>query len=148
MNYKKAQKDIFARLVKGDRVVKVEACEPCVILSDGMAGWVFHEDKNYIDLNKIPGPGARVHLDIVSEENLLTMTNTLKSYKGLTLRQFIDFAGSPIYVQETYLRNFDSEPRFYQELSNGPIVVTERDVTDHEQIVGFVMPVKYTENEF
>lgn len=149
MNYKRAQKEVLSALLNADPVTESVVPGGGVLLTiGGVMGYVFPDDVNRIDLEKVDTHLAwsALHFsDALYVENKVEFTDDLLDKRGTILRKLrrvVD--GEAIYVQESMLKNFDN-PTVYQLNRLSPVVLTEDDDLEGEHIVGFVMPYKVNE---
>lgn len=155
MNYAKAQKDVLTRLTKVP-----DAVAHCIFpdgrvgfIVDAVLGFVFPEDTNWIDCDKILASVglASLHLPSGSASEVLTPTENLIDRDGIIAREFkkgrYNGEYKSVFVQEKYLKNFDM-PTLYQAIDKpvGIISITETTQLEGEHLVGFVLPYRLTEN--
>ena len=155
MNYAKAQKDVLTQLIKNSKAV-INCLTPenkVILIVNGVLGFVFPEDLNWIDVDRIEAVCnlQNLHLPLMDARNKLEPTENLIDNGSVLAREFKkiwhDGGAKSIYIQEQYLKNFDS-PTFYQNLNNqkGLIAITEFSELEGEILVGFVMPYKKKED--
>lgn len=155
MKYAKAQKDVLTLLTKTPKAVM-----HCVIpggrvgfIVDAVLGFVFPEDTNWIDCEKVEASISlsSLHLPSGSASEVLTPTENLIDRDGIIAREFkkgrYNGEYKSVFVQEKYLKNFDM-PTLYQAIDKpvGIISITETTQLEGEQLVGFVMPYRFKEN--
>ena len=155
MNYAKAQKDVLTLLTKTPKAVM-----HCVIPGgrvgfavDGVLGFIFPEDANWIDCEKVEASISlsSLHLPSGSASEVLTPTENLIDRDGIIAREFkkgrYNGEYKSVFVQEKYLKNFDM-PTLYQAIDKpvGIISITETTQLEGEHLVGFVLPCRLTEN--
>lgn len=155
MKYAKAQKDVLTLLTKTPKAVM-----HCVIPNgrvgfavDGVLGFIFPEDANWIDCEKVEASISlsSLHLPSGSASEVLTPTENLIDRDGIIAREFHKQGaigeGKRVFVQEKWLKNFDM-PTLYQAIDKpvGIISITETTQLEGEQLVGFVMPYRFKEN--
>ena len=154
MNYAKAQKDVLTLLTKTPKAVM-----HCVIPGgrvgfavDGVLGFIFPEDANWIDCEKVEASISlsSLHLPSGSASEVLTPTENLIDRDGIIAREFHKQGAigecKRVFVQEKWLKNFDM-PTLYQAIDKpvGIISITETTQLEGEQLVGFVMPYRFKE---
>lgn len=155
MNYAKAQKDVLTQLIKNSKAV-INCLTPenkVILIVNGVLGFAFPEDLNWIDVDRIEAVCSlqNLHLPLMDARNKLEPTENLIDNGSVLAREFKkiwhDGGAKSIYIQEQYLKNFDS-PTFYQNLDNqkGLIAITELSELEGETLVGFVMPYKKKED--
>lgn len=155
MKYAQAQKEVLAQLIKAPSVVIncITGDARVALCPDSGHGYIFPEDVNWIDLERIEKTVnlRALRLPIMSAENKLEPTEHLREKDGILAREFKKqwHAGGfeSVYIQEKYLKNFDF-PTLYQDI-NSPksiIAITETVPIEGEVLVGFVLPVKFIEN--
>ena len=155
MKYAKAQKDGLTLLTKTPKAVM-----HCVIPDgrvgfavDGVLGFIFPEDANWIDCEKVEASISlsSLHLPSGSASEVLTPTENLIDRDGIIAREFHKQGAigecKRVFVQEKWLKNFDM-PTLYQAIDKpvGIISITETTQLEGEQLVGFVMPYRFKEN--
>ena len=155
MKYAKAQKDVLTLLTKTPKAVM-----HCVIPGgrvgfavDGVLGFIFPEDANWIDCEKVEASISlsSLHLPSGSASEVLTPTENLIDRDGIIAREFkkgrYNGEYKSVFVQEKYLKNFDM-PTLYQAIEKpvGIISITETTQLEGEHLVGFVLPYRLTEN--
>lgn len=155
MKYAKAQKDVLTLLTKTPKAVM-----HCVIPDgrvgfavDGVLGFIFPEDANWIDCEKVEASISlsSLHLPLGSASEVLTPTENLIDRDGIIAREFHKQGAigecKRVFVQEKWLKNFDM-PTLYQAIDKpvGIISITETTQLEGEQLVGFVMPYRFKEN--
>lgn len=155
MKYAKAQKDVLTLLTKTPKAVM-----HCVIPNgrvgfavDGVLGFIFPEDANWIDCEKVEASISlsSLHLPSGSASEVLTPTENLIDRDGIIAREFHKQGAigecKRVFVQEKWLKNFDM-PTLYQAIDKpvGIISITETTQLEGEQLVGFVLPYRLTEN--
>lgn len=155
MKYAKAQKDVLTLLMKVP-----DAVAHCIFpdgrvgfIVDAVLGFVFPEDTNWIDCDKILASVglASLHLPSGSASEVLLPTENLIDRDGVIAREFHKQGAigecKRVFVQEKWLKNFDS-PTLYQNVDKprGIISITEVSQLEGEQLVGFVMPYRFKEN--
>lgn len=155
MNYAKAQKDVLTRLTKVP-----DAVAHCIFPDgrvgfavDGVLGFIFPEDANWIDCEKVEASISlsSLHLPSGSASEVLTPTENLIDRDGIIAREFHKQGAigecKRVFVQEKWLKNFDM-PTLYQAIDKpvGIISITETTQLEGEQLVGFVMPYRFKEN--
>lgn len=155
MNYAKAQKDVLTRLTKVP-----DAVAHCIFpdrrvgfIVDDVLGFVFPEDTNWIDCEKVEASISlsSLHLPSGSASEVLTPTENLIDRDGIIAREFHKQGAigecKRVFVQEKWLKNFDM-PTLYQAIDKpvGIISITETTQLEGEQLVGFVMPYRFKEN--
>ncbi len=155
MKYAKAQKDVLTLLTKTPKAVM-----HCVIPDgrvgfavDGVLGFIFPEDANWIDCEKVEASISlsSLHLPSGSASEVLTPTENLIDRDGIIAREFHKQGAigecKRVFVQEKWLKNFDM-PTLYQAIDKpvGIISITETTQLEGEQLVGFVMPYRFKEN--
>lgn len=155
MKYAKAQKDVLTLLTKTPKAVM-----HCVIPNgrvgfavDGVLGFIFPEDANWIDCEKVEASISlsSLHLPSGSASEVLTPTENLIDRDGIIAREFHKQGAigecKRVFVQEKWLKNFDM-PTLYQAIDKpvGIISITETTQLEGEQLVGFVMPYRFKEN--
>lgn len=155
MKYAKAQKDVLTLLTKTPKAVM-----HCVIPDgrvgfavDGVLGFIFPEDANWIDCEKVEASISlsSLHLPSGSASEVLTPTENLIDRDGIIAREFHKQGAigecKCVFVQEKWLKNFDM-PTLYQAIDKpvGIISITETTQLEGEQLVGFVMPYRFKEN--
>lgn len=155
MNYAKAQKDVLTQLIKNSKaVVNCTTSETKVVLIvNGVLGFVFPDDLNWIDVDRIEAVCSlqNLHLPFMDAKNKLEPTENLIDNGSVIAREFKkiwhDGGAKSIYIQEQYLKNFDS-PTFYQDINSwkGLVAITEFSELEGEILVGFVMPYQRKEN--
>ena len=115
MNYAKAQKDVLTLLTKTPKAVM-----HCVIPGgrvgfavDGVLGFIFPEDANWIDCEKVEASISlsSLHLPSGSASEVLTPTENLIDRDGIIAREFHKQGAigecKRVFVQEKWLKNFD-----------------------------------------
>ena len=155
MKYAKAQKDVLTLLTKTPKAVM-----HCVIPDgrvgfavDGVLGFIFPEDANWIDCEKVEASISlsSLHLPSGSASEVLTPTENLIDRDGIIAREFHKQGAigecKRVFVQGKWLKNFDM-PTLYQAIDKpvGIISITETTQLEGEQLVGFVMPYRFKEN--
>lgn len=155
MKYAKAQKDVLTLLTKTPKAVM-----HCVIPDgrvgfavDGVLGFIFPEDANWIDCEKVEASISlsSLHLPSGSASEVLTPTENLIDRDGIIAREFHKQGAigecKRVFVQEKWLKNFDM-PTLYQAIDKpvGIISITETTQLEGEHLVGFVLPYRLTEN--
>lgn len=155
MNYAKAQKDVLTLLTKNPKAVM-----HCVIPDgrvgfaiEGTLGFIFPEDTNWIDCDRIEAAISitSLHLPRGSALEQLLPTENLIDRKGVIAREFKkagpNGSSKSVFVQEKYLKNFDM-PTLYQTVDQPLSIISITEVTqlEGEHLVGFVMPYRTTEN--
>ena len=155
MNYAKAQKDVLTLLTKTPKSII-----HCVVpdgrvgfVIDGSLGFIFPEDTNWIDCEKVDASISltSLHLPSGSASEVLVPTENLIDQNGVIAREFnktgYNHECKSVFVQEKYLKNFDA-PTLYQNVDKprGIISITETTQLEGEHLVGFVMPYHPKEN--
>ena len=149
MNYAKAQKDVLAKLVKNSKAVInciTGGATACLIV-DGVVGYIFPEDANWLDVEKIEATTniSALRLPLCVSDEILTPTENLIDKGGYLAREYKKerYNGSveSVYIQEQFVKNFDA-PTFYQALDKPRSIIAIRETTqlEGERLVGFVMP--------
>ena len=138
MNWKKAQKIIFEEMLKKDTYTKRFAIDPerVFISPNGIYGFVLEKDAIRFNLDRIKEVGSLRLQEIVAPENLCKLTDRLLMGDRNNDLHILTRGEWKTYINRKYLQCFEN-PKFYQEKEFGMVVVTEDD-----QIVGAVMPVK------
>ena len=155
MNYAKAQKDVLAKLVKNSKAVInciTGGATACLIV-DGVAGYIFPEDANWLDVEKIEATTniSALRLPLCVSDEILTPTENLIDKGGYLAREYKKerYNGSveSVYIQEQFVKNFDA-PTFYQALDKPRSIIAIRETTqlEGERLVGFVMPFHLKED--
>lgn len=155
MNYAKAQKDVLTQLIKNSKAA-INCLTPenkVILIVNGVLGFVFPEDLNWIDVDRIEAVCnlQNLPLPLMDARNKLEPTENLIDNGGVLAREFKkiwhDGEAKSVYIQEQYLKNFDS-PTFYQNLDNqkGLIAITEFSELEGEILVGFVIPYNRKED--
>lgn len=149
MNYTKAQKDVLAQLTKNPKAVinYVTPENKVILIVNGALGFVFPNDLNWIDVDRIEAICnlQSLKLPLMDTKNKLEPTENLIDNGSVLAREFKkgrhDSEAKSIYIQEKYLKNFDF-PTFYQDISRPKslIAITEHSELEGEILVGFVMP--------
>lgn len=149
MNYAKAQKDVLTQLIKNSKAV-INCVTPenkVILIVNGALGFVFPSDLNWIDVDRIEAIRSlqNLKLPLTDAKNKLEPTENLIDNGSVLAREFKkgrhDGEAKSIYIQEKYLKNFDS-PTFYQDIScaKSLVAITEHSELEGEILVGFVMP--------
>lgn len=151
MKYAAAQKEILTQLTKNPKAVinGITGGSQVVLCPDSAMGYVFPEDVNWIDLERIERTVnvRALGLPLMDARNKLEPTEHLRDSGGILAREFKKQAyggkAESIYIQEKYLKNFDF-PTFYQAVESGKgiIAITEVVPIEGEVLVGFVLPMK------
>lgn len=150
MKYSQAQKDTLAALVKApSRVTNcITGVNKVGVILDGLVGYVIPDDLNWIDLERVERVVniRALGLPLTEAENKLEPTENLVDRGDALVREFRKnrrIYGSPVYIQEKLLKNFEL-PTFYQDITKpeGPVVITETTQLEGEIVVGFVMPYR------
>lgn len=146
MNIIKAQKDVFAALVSGQRVCKFAVDDTHTFVTpDGAHGWVFPNELIAFNLEKIPAFNAIPTRELITEENELKITCELRymSYENKRLLRKLSNTYD-VYVQEKFLKYFQN-PKFYQAKGDKAkqIIVAETfNKSASPEPVGIVLPVR------
>ena len=146
MNIIKAQKDVFAALVSGQRVLRFAVDDTHTFVTpDGFKGWVFPNESIAFNLEKIVNMMALKTKELITEENRLKVTCEFRypDFRNkMLLRKLSN--GYDVYVQEKFLSHFQN-PSFYQEKGHkeGYIVVAETYAKQSEpEPVGIVLTMR------
>lgn len=92
MNYAKAQKDVLAKLVKNSKAVInciTGGATACLIV-DGVVGYIFPEDANWLDVEKIEATTniTALRLPLCVSDEILTPTENLIDKGGYLAREY------------------------------------------------------------
>lgn len=148
MNYRKAQKEIFDMLSRGERVCYYPVGEEKICVTpDGYKAYIIPLDIVTFNCAKLQEMKA-IEIDgAVKPENELKMTDDLKrahaGYRDILCAR-LKAPGKNVFVNVKYLECFQS-PKFYQEKDerNKRIVVTERNPKGGgETPVAIVLPIR------
>lgn len=153
MKYAAAQKEILTQLTKNPQAVIncLTGDSRVALCPDSAHGYIFPEDVNWIDLERIEKTVnlRALGLPIKSAGNKLEPTEHLRDRGGILAREFkkqwYDGQAESVYIQEKYLKHFDF-PTLYQaiESTKSIIAITENLPIEGEGevLVGFVLPMK------
>ena len=145
MNYIKAQKDVFNKLVSGNRGMgRFSVDEHNILISpDGYMGYIFPLSSLVINIEKIKEMEPIPFKEIVKEENELKLTPDLRILDRSTTARRLKGKDKNTFVNIKFLEHFQN-PRFFQEASNlGLIVVTECfSAKDRDVPVGVIRPIR------
>lgn len=144
MNTIKAQKEIFAAMIRGDHVGKFEFNENSVFITpNGYHGFVIPYAQVQVNLEKIKSFKALEFQRIVSEEYLCKLTNeaVIQTFPRKVLRK-LERGNENIYFDEKLAVCFQN-PKFYNADKHQMIVVTEDiSATRQNEIVGIILPTR------
>lgn len=147
MDIIKAQKDVFAALVSGQRVCRFAVDDTHTFVTpDGFRGWVFPNELIAFNLEKVHVMNKTLPTrEFITKENELKITCELR-YASLGDNRLLRKLSNTydVYVQERFLKHFQN-PKFYQNKDNkmGHIVVAETFAKSADpEPVGIVLPVR------
>lgn len=147
MNFIKAEKEVFSRMVKGERVCFFPVDEKHIFVTpDGFMGYIFPVSTISFNVSKCMKIEPLKFNELIKPENELTMTYDFRQagYGDKRMYRRLKGPGKSVFVNNTFLANFQN-PRFWQEKDHPTsfITVTETGAAPHQDIpVGIVLPIK------
>lgn len=151
MNCKKAQKEIFNKLVNGERVCFFRLGEEKIFVTpDGFKGFIFALSDITFNVDKLQEFKALQIDEVVVPENEIVQTNDFRLYPSFLGRKKMcrkfNASGKTVYVDESYL-DFYQNPKFFQDKANRNkhIVIVEKDCMNRLIPVGVALPVRTSE---
>ena len=151
MNIIKAEKDVFNRMVKGDRVCYFRFEDKHIFVTpDGFMGYIFPVTAISFNVNKCMEMQPLKITEAIKPENELTLTYDFRQggFGDKRMYRRLKGSGKSVFVNNAFLANFQN-PRFWQEKDDkfGLITVTEKGATPHQDLpVGVVLPLKVYED--
>lgn len=146
MNVIKAEREVFSKMVRGDRVCYFPIDEKHIFVTpDGFMGYIFPVSTVSFNVSKCMKIEPLKYEELIKPENELTMTYDFRQGGFGDKRMYRRFKGpgKSVFVNNAFLVNFQN-PRFWQDKDKplSFITVTEKGASPHQDIpVGIVLPL-------
>lgn len=145
MNIAEAQREIVNALLSGGTVRGFDVDERTMLVSvDGYMGYILPISSIVFSLDKVVKKGCRPVVEVIKEENELTLTPDLRldsEFGRKKVLRRLKGNGKNVFLNIKYMECFQN-PKFFQDKDKyAPVVVTEGAKGD-DIPVGFICPVR------